>query len=312
MKWGWLLGFLLLPLSALAERARIAIVIDDVGYSQRRGLELIALPGAVALAFLPDGIYTPKLAQAAQAAGKPVLLHAPMQAQRNVDLRPRCHAPEAVEVGLSKLDFESPRDMEPNPALAPDVAFVPPCSAPNLMRAELRLEHSPAEFAAVFAAQLARVPHAIGVNNHEGSRLTQDARSMDWLMQALKHNGRLFFLDSRTSPKSIAYETARDQGIPALKRDVFLDNVASRRAVNRRFDELLSIARRRGHALAIGHPYPATIEVLQWRLAELDSAEFEVVSPAELLPAPPLPLLRAAVPGPLSTRPIRVGRRPSE
>jgi len=304
---------------ALAQtpKARIAIVIDDLGYSQRRDAPFIELDGPVALAFLPDGIYTPALARAATAAGKPVMLHAPMQATRNVDFRPRCHgslvrhAPMRLQTSFGTLlhgDFE----VNPDPRQDPDVAFIPACEAQKLMRAELSVEHNEYEFLAVFAAQLARVPGAIGVNNHEGSRLTQDATAMRWLMNSLSERGDLFFLDSRTSARSIAFETAQESGIPALKRDVFLDNVASYAAVNRRFDQLLRIAETHGQALAIGHPYRATIEVLKVRLRDLDRERFELVSPVELLPKRQPQSLQAAVPRTSPDRPARAAQSPHE
>lgn len=311
-RWVWALAALILAPAAMAQKARIAIVIDDVGYSQRNGVAFIALPGPVALAFLPDALYTPRLAVMASEAGKPVMLHAPMQALRNVDRRPRCHRRAPPPDLLNQAGFERSPESEPDPALAADVAFVPPCEAVNLMRAELRMEHSEAEFRAVFAAQLKRVPGAIGVNNHEGSRLTQDGRAMNWLMDALLQDGQLYFLDSRTSGRSIAYETAQERRVPALKRDVFLDNVASYVAINRRFDQMLRIAEKHGSALAIGHPYRATLEVLKVRLRDLDTERFELVSPAELLPAPELPMLRAAVPGHAPSLPVRAGRSPRE
>lgn len=311
-RWAWCFAALIAAPLAIAQKARIAIVIDDVGYSQRNGVAFIGLPGPVALAFLPDALYTPQLAVMASEAGKPVMLHAPMQALRNVDRRPRCHRLARSPDLVTLAGFERAAEAEPDPALAADVAFVPPCEEFNLMRAELRLEHSEAEFLAVFAAQLKRVPGAIGVNNHEGSRLTQDAKTMNWLMDALLSNGQLYFLDSRTSGRSIAFETAQERRVPALKRDVFLDNVASYAAVNRRFDQMLRIAEKHGSALAIGHPYRATLEVLKVRLRDLDTARFELVSPAELLPAPELPMLRAAVPGPVPNLPARAGRSPRE
>ena len=297
---------------AVAAKARIAIVIDDVGYSKHRGMQLIALPGPVALAFLPDGSYTPELAKAAAAAGKPVLLHAPMQAIRSVDFRPRCHQRAVPVETLMRAGFEQVAEADPDPVLKADVANTPPCAAGKLLRTELSLGHSEQEFQAVLTAQFARVPGAIGMNNHEGSRLTQDERAMNWVMDALTHSGTRFFLDSRTSGKSIAFETAVARRVPALKRDVFLDNVVSARSINRHFDQLLRIALKHGEALAIGHPYPVTISVLKARLEALDHEIFELVSPEALLTAPELPLLRASLPDPLPGFPVKAVQLPPE
>jgi polysaccharide deacetylase 2 family uncharacterized protein YibQ len=73
---------------------------------------------------------------------------------------------------------------------------------------------------------------------------------------------RLFFLDSRTSAKSVGYQLALDLGVPAAERQVFLDDDPTPEGIRKQFDRLLTLARERGEAIAIGHPHPATLEVL--------------------------------------------------
>lgn len=130
---------------------------------------------------------------------------------------------------------------------------------------------------------LSTVPHAIGVNNHMGSRLTQEPVPMRWLMQALRRRSPLFFLDSKTSPHSVAARTAAELGVPTLERSVFLDNELSEADIRGRLDEAIAIARRHGSAIAIGHPHPRTLTVLEQQLPKLAETHVHVVSLAELL-----------------------------
>ncbi len=132
-------------------------------------------------------------------------------------------------------------------------------------------------------ADFTSVPQAIGVNNHEGSVLTADPQAMDWLMQAIKARGGLFFVDSRTTGRTVAGRAAAAQGVPHLNRDVFLDNEPDREAIRRQFLTLIETARRRGTALAIGHPKPETLAVLAEMLPTLPREGVQLVPVHELL-----------------------------
>lgn len=112
---------------------------------------------------------------------------------------------------------------------------------------------------------LASVPHAIGVNNHMGSALTRQPQAMQWLMGELEQRGTRFFIDSRTTPATVAAQSATDAGLAGLSRQVFLDHTPTRPAVRAALETLVSTARQQGHALAIGHPFPATLaELSAW------------------------------------------------
>ena len=139
------------------------------------------------------------------------------------------------------------------------------------------------EVAMTLAYDLQTVPDAIGVNNHMGSLLTQQRDSMRLLMKAIANLGDLFFVDSLTTADSVAGHTAQELDLPHLVRNVFLDNVREVEAIDRQFDKLVAIARDRGSALAIGHPYPETLEVLERRLPDLASSGVELVSLSKLL-----------------------------
>jgi polysaccharide deacetylase 2 family uncharacterized protein YibQ len=82
------------------------------------------------------------------------------------------------------------------------------------------------------------------------------------------YNPSFYFLDSRTSPRSVAYTQARDAGLSTISRDIFLDNDPSTTAIELQYNIWLTRARERGSAIAIGHPYSHTLKVLQHSLPE--------------------------------------------
>lgn len=131
-------------------------------------------------------------------------------------------------------------------------------------------------------AMLDDIPHARGLNNHGGSLLTQRWDHMNWLMQTLEGHG-LYFVDSRTTPDSIAEQSAWQAGIKQQSRDIFLDNQRDPEIIARQLDKLEKMASRRGHALAIGHPYPETIAVLAEKLPEMEARGVRIVTVSELI-----------------------------
>jgi polysaccharide deacetylase 2 family uncharacterized protein YibQ len=141
----------------------------------------------------------------------------------------------------------------------------------------LTLDMTEHEFVATLRADIAAIPDVDGVNNHMGSLMTQHPGDMGWLMATLKTEPRLFYVDSRTTPRTVAYLVAREYGIPATWRDVFLDDVQTEAAIGKQFDRLIALAKRRGAAVAIGHPYPVTISFLEHHLGALAGAGVRLV-----------------------------------
>ncbi len=113
----------------------------------------------------------------------------------------------------------------------------------------------------IFADNLAAVPYASGINNHMGSRFTQNNRAMRYFMGSMQESG-LFFLDSRTSRNSVGYSLAKKMGVRTAERDIFLDNVRDPQKIIIQLRKLVDVARRQGFAIAIGHPYPETLQAL--------------------------------------------------
>ncbi|OBS09402.1 divergent polysaccharide deacetylase family protein [Acidihalobacter prosperus] len=157
----------------------------------------------------------------------------------------------------------------------------------------LTLHMTRSEIRATLLADLASLPHVAGINNHMGSLLTQNAGDMAWLMQDIRQIGGLFFIDSLTTPQSAALEEARRAGIPSAARDIFLDDVREPAYIDRQLDKAIAIARARGSAIAIGHPYAATLEVLRRRLPQLAAEGVHLVTAGQLIRGRQAHLMRA-------------------
>lgn len=129
---------------------------------------------------------------------------------------------------------------------------------------------------------LAQVPLATGVNNHEGSKASADLRVMRDVMDVLSKHGNLFFIDSRTNAASVGEQTATAAGIPTASRDVFLDNKADVAYSEAQLREAAAIAKRNGSAIAIGHPRATTLEAVRALIPELQAEGIEFVLAQDL------------------------------
>ena len=127
-------------------------------------------------------------------------------------------------------------------------------------------------------AALDAVPQTVGLNNHMGSVATGDIALMDLVALEAKSRGMLF-LDSLVIGRSVAYRQSAMIGVPAASRDVFIDDRRDKADMRHRLAEAVSIARRHGHAIAIGHPRPATLEVLEAWLPGAEAREGVALTP---------------------------------
>jgi polysaccharide deacetylase 2 family uncharacterized protein YibQ len=138
------------------------------------------------------------------------------------------------------------------------------------------------EVAALVDQFLKNVPDAAGVNNHQGSQATADAALMDELMPVLRDR-RLFYVDSRTTAATVAYNAAQDFGVRSAFRNVpFLDDVTEVAAVRKQLELALRGAREKGEAVAIGHPHPATLQALREVLPQAQAQGVRLVPASEL------------------------------
>lgn len=145
------------------------------------------------------------------------------------------------------------------------------------------LDMTEKQFAEVFRNDLSRVPYVQGVNNHMGSLLTRHPGHMQWLMKELQRQGGLYFVDSRTTKATVAQQVAREWGVPSSRRNVFLDNISNPSAVRQQFKALIKAANKNGTALAIGHPYRSTLQVLQEQLPMLKQQGIKLVPVSALI-----------------------------
>ncbi|MDQ6931454.1 MAG: divergent polysaccharide deacetylase family protein [Candidatus Eremiobacteraeota bacterium] len=225
-----------LPAAGVPGAHRLAIIIDDCGQWPKTERALIALPISITMSVMPKERYSQTIAQEANAAGKGVMLHLPM---------------------------------EPVAAIDPG-------------RGKITTAMSDAQIVAQVKDDVAQMPLAKGVNNHEGSKASADPRVMKAVASALAPDG-LFFIDSRTSAASIAAQVAAEAGMRTASRDVFLDNSDNVDAVKTMLREAAATAMKNGSAIAIGHPRAATLEAIRSLIPELQAQGIAFVPAADLV-----------------------------
>lgn len=154
--------------------------------------------------------------------------------------------------------------------MEPHGAFAEP--EPHL----LRIRQGPVEIQRRLSRGLDALPGIVGINNHMGSLFTSDPYALAPVMEELARRG-LLFVDSRTTARSLAQDSARAHGLPNAGRDVFLDHYEGQAEVRKRLIETERVARKQGYAIAIGHPRAATLAELAIWLDEVESKGFRLV-----------------------------------
>ncbi len=129
---------------------------------------------------------------------------------------------------------------------------------------------------------LEQFPGAVGINNHMGSEFTEQDEKMSVVLQLLKKND-LFFIDSVTSPESAGLRVARQLGVRTARRNVFLDNELERTYIIGQLNQAITLARKKGSAIAICHPHPATIAALTAALPTLAGKGIHLVPVSQLV-----------------------------
>lgn len=159
-----------------------------------------------------------------------------------------------------------------------------PISKQPLEKNTLMPSMSSGEIKRIVDQAIANIPYAVGINNHQGSKMTSSLSGMQSVMQAMSpHN--MFFLDSMTIGNTKSVQAAQGTNVKVIKRNVFLDDVQNDAEIRHQFERAIALARRNGYAIAIGHPHPATIRVLQQMLPNLPS-DIVLVRPSDLLNEP--------------------------
>ncbi len=143
-------------------------------------------------------------------------------------------------------------------------------------------EMTDAQVAAQVEDDLAQVPLAAGVNNHEGSKASADKRVMSDVIGVLKKRGDLFFIDSRTNAASVGEQIASADGVPTAARDVFVDNREDVAYSEGQLRDAEEIAKRTGSAIAIGHPKATTLEAVKAMIPQFEADGVQFVLAQDL------------------------------
>ena len=220
-----------------AYKAKVAIVIDDMGYDKKIFKKFVDLGIPLTFSILPGQRYSTGIANEARSLNYEVMLHLPME----------------------------PRNPERNPG-----------------NGTILTHMSQDEILRQLSEDIESVPYIAGVNNHMGSLLTENQDVMNIILEDLHKRG-LFFIDSRTSPRSVAYETARRIGVRSGRRDVFLDNKADIGYIKGQVDKVIRIAKQNGEATAIGHPRAGTVAAIREKIADFEREGIELVPVSEVL-----------------------------
>ncbi|WP_336997830.1 divergent polysaccharide deacetylase family protein [Leclercia sp. M50] len=183
-----------------------------------------------------------------------------------------------------------------------------PLSKQPLEKDTLRPEMTSDEIERIIREAYGKVPYAVGLNNHMGSAMTSSLFGMQKVMQSLARYN-LYFLDSMTIGNSQAMRAAQGTGVKVIKRKVFLDDTQNEADIRFQFNRAVQVARRSGSAIAIGHPHPSTVRVLQQMLPNLP-ADITLVPASSLLNEPQVDTSRPVSTPPAGAAPGTKPRNP--
>ncbi len=200
-------------------RNRVALIVDDMGYSMDAIYDILSLQEPITVAIIPFSPFGEQTAQIAHQNGLEILLHLPLESINNTEANNGYQGIISTDMSEQEIITEVENDLD-------------------------------------------QVPFISGVNNHMGSKVTANKTLMKIILQRLKQRN-LFFVDSRTTGKSVAYDVALQLKIPAAKRQVFLDSELDEGAIKEKLIELFTLAKKRGEAVGICHPLPETLKVLK-------------------------------------------------
>ena len=157
-----------------------------------------------------------------------------------------------------------------------------PKSKANLAPDTLTTQMSEADIKSELGKMLSKFKNVRGINNHMGSEFTEDKQRMNYVMDVLKEHN-MFFVDSKTSAKSVGRSVAKDKRVAYAHRHVFLDNENKVDYINRQLRAAERIARKNGYAVAIGHPKSATFKALKEWLPSLKEKNIKLVHMSEIV-----------------------------
>lgn len=152
----------------------------------------------------------------------------------------------------------------------------------SLERDTVRTGMSPKGIQKILHDDLKEIPYVRGVNNHMGSKATEDPKLMQALMEALKKE-KLYFIDSHTSPYSVGPEMARRAGVASAQNDKFIDREKDIHAIREAIRLAMRKAKKEGKAVAIGHPHPLTAQAIKEMIPEIEREGIRLVFASEVV-----------------------------
>ncbi|MDD5433975.1 MAG: divergent polysaccharide deacetylase family protein, partial [Nitrospira sp.] len=218
-------------------KAKIAIVIDDLGYDNNVFRKFVALGVPITFSILPGERYSVTIAKSARKLNYETMLHLPME----------------------------PQSILKNPG-----------------RWVILHDMSREEMLKQLSKDIKAVPNISGVNNHMGSLLTEDSNAMNIVLGEIRKKG-LYFLDSKTTANSKAYQIAKSLGMKSGSRDVFLDNNDDVGYIKGQIDIAIRMAKRKGEATVIGHPRVETVAALRAKVSDFKREGIKLVPLSEVL-----------------------------
>ncbi len=262
----------------------IALVIDDWGYKDNDTTRrLLSIKAPLTMAVLPDLSYSRHFAlkktDLVLPPGSLARGVAAADIENSVDLRREAGCIVNVTLDRGRVSL---------PAQRREVILHLPMEPEGYPRVNpgegaLLVGMDKGEMEQILAEALDGLPNLTGVNNHMGSAATSDRNTMKTFMDILT-NRDLFFIDSLTTSRSVAYEEAVRHGIPALKNRIFLDyDNEDHNKVKANLKTLVRSAKSSGFALGIGHPHPTTADVLLQEIPKLQKQGIRFVTVSEMM-----------------------------
>jgi len=262
---------------AAASAPTVALIIDDWGYGRNETTDrLLALDAPLTMAILPGQSYSRHFALKSTDL---VLPAADSGTGRNADnLRRLAGCPVEIHLDSGMDTLRRRREIMLHLPMQPQSW---PETDPGPRAVMVGMDRQ--DMAACLEEALRGLPGVRGVNNHMGSAATSDAATMAGFMEVLRERG-LYFVDSLTSSRSVAWDAAREAGIPTARNRIFLDyDSEDPQRIRANLEVLVRSARERGFAVGICHPHRATAEVLARELPRLRAQGIRLVTVSEML-----------------------------
>lgn len=228
-----------IPIIPKTAKNKVAIIVDDMGYSLDSLSKICSLDESLTIAVLPFSPFAKETASIAHSNSLEVILHLPLESLNNI--YDNNHTEGIIHANMSHEEIIKTTN---------------------------------------FCIQ--EIPYISGINTHMGSKITSNQNLMGVILEQIKGTD-LYFIDSRTTADSVAYDIAQQMGIPSAFRHVFLDTKLDEEYIKSQLLQLFNKARKNGKAIGICHPSPETLNVLKNNLHLISEYDLEAVFASEIV-----------------------------